>query len=499
MYQDTSLGEPQVDEDEATEYVASKTAVDFHADDSYLRAVRGPVGSGKSSMMVFELLRRAMAQAPNKKKIRKTRGLVVRNTYSELKSTTIKTWMFWLGGLGEVVYDSPIRFHMKMPLEDGTLVDFEVYFLPLDNDSDIKKLKSLEVTFCWINEFSEVPISALKMIKTRVGRYPAKRDGGPSWRGIICDTNPYAVRSDWYELLEVERPRQHRLFIQPGGMLLNPDFDEELPQDDSNKKYLENPDAENIANLDGGYDYYQRIIAGNTDDYIKVYVLGEPGVTYDGKPVYANTYSDQKHVSHTPIQATRNSGGLVLGMDFGLNPAAVITQMSPTGCVLVLDEVVPSDVTFDEFIDEHLVPVLRTRYAGFPIQIIGDPAGQGRNVINKMTVFEMLKARGLAGTPAYTNEFPPRRQAVSYFLTRRNGMLLSPRCVTLREAMSGKYRYKKAAGSGDTFKPLPEKNFESHIAEALQYASLHYWKQVVRPSRQRVKRPEGAAKPFLFA
>lgn len=472
---------------EAIDYTVSRTGEEFHKSDAFIRAVRGPVGSGKSSMMVFDMLQHAMQQKPFNG-VRRSRGLVVRNTYSELKSTTIRTWMQWIGALGEITYDSPIRFKAEQLLDDGTRLDFEVFFLPLDSEADVKKLKSLEVSFAWINEFSEVPMSALKLIRGRVGRFPGKQQGGCTWAGVVLDTNPYPIRSEWYNLFEVQRPKGHRLFVQPGGLMRD---------SDDPGQYIPNPDAENIPNLPGGYDYYFNQVAGSTDDYVKVFILGEPGATFEGKAVFANTYDDNAHVARDGLAAMR-TGGLIVGLDFGLNPAAVITQMSPIGTLMVLDEVAPVDVTFEEFVVEQLLPLLRNKYPSHSVLCIGDPAGLGRNPINKQTVFDMLKLRGLAAQPAYTNEFPPRRDAVAFFLTRRNGFIMSPSCVSLREAMAGGYRFAKSTMSSDVFKEKPEKTYHSHISDALQYAATHYYKQIVRPNKQRV-RSTAPAQPFLYA
>lgn len=73
------------------EYNAEPTAIKFHADDSFFRGIRGPIGSGKSVMCAVEIYRRAMQQAPTSNGVRYSRWAVVRNTYPELKSTTIKT------------------------------------------------------------------------------------------------------------------------------------------------------------------------------------------------------------------------------------------------------------------------------------------------------------------------------------------------------------------------------------------------------------------------
>lgn len=156
-------------------YNASPTLAKFHADDSFVRGIRGPVGSGKSVGMCMEVASRAMRQEPAWDGIRRTRWVVIRNSYPELVSTTIKTWVDWFreDWYGPVVYSTPITH--KLWLNKETYV--EVFFLALDRPDEIRKLLSLEVTGGWINEAREIPKEILDALTGRVGRYPSKREG----------------------------------------------------------------------------------------------------------------------------------------------------------------------------------------------------------------------------------------------------------------------------------------------------------------------------------
>ena len=65
----------------------------------------------------------------------------------------------------------------------------EVIFLALDDESDIRKLLGAELTGVWFNEAREMQKSIIDAGTMRVGRYPPMRDGGPTWYGVIADTN----------------------------------------------------------------------------------------------------------------------------------------------------------------------------------------------------------------------------------------------------------------------------------------------------------------------
>ena len=66
----------------------------FLNDNSFVRSLMGPVGGGKSYACAAEIFLRALKQPPSPKdNIRYSRGVVIRNSYPELRTTTIKTWL----------------------------------------------------------------------------------------------------------------------------------------------------------------------------------------------------------------------------------------------------------------------------------------------------------------------------------------------------------------------------------------------------------------------
>jgi hypothetical protein len=68
------------------------TVARFLQSNAFVRGLMGPVGSGKSTACCYEILRRSAMQAPGPDGKAHSRWAVIRNTYPELKTTTIKTW-----------------------------------------------------------------------------------------------------------------------------------------------------------------------------------------------------------------------------------------------------------------------------------------------------------------------------------------------------------------------------------------------------------------------
>ena len=134
-----------------------------------------------------------------------------------LRTTTIKTWLDWFpeDQWGKFMWSVPYTHFIKQ----GDL-ELEVLFLALDRPEDVKKLLSLELTGIWINEAREVPKSIIDACTMRVGRFPSMRDGGPSWSGVIADTN--APEEDhWWPIMSGEVPIPDHIPENKQGCWLN--------------------------------------------------------------------------------------------------------------------------------------------------------------------------------------------------------------------------------------------------------------------------------------
>ena len=437
-------------------------AGEFVEDRSEVSLIEGPVGSGKT---VATLMKGFMVSAQQKafRGVRYSRGMFLRNTYPELKSTVIKSFQDWFPeSIAPIRWDAPISARMNFPLADGTKLDCEIYFMSFDRPDDIGKLKSLEVTWAGLSEANELSKTALDMATQRVGRYPSARVGGPSWYGVFGDTNMPDDDHFLYRLFEVEKPKGYKLFRQPGGLI------------ERGGEYFANPEAENIPNLPGGHEYYFRQLAGKTKEWIKVFLLAQYGTISDGKPIYPE-WNDDIHVKKVSPYAGRT---LLLGFDYGLTPACAVCQISPRGQLIVLAELFAKDMGIRQFARDVVKPFLAMNFHGYSFQAAGDPAGMARSDTDEKTCFMELAEEGIACVPAPTNTFVGRREAVAKYLTRlvdgQPAFLLDPSCDMLRRGFNGRYQYRRLQVVGEErYKDVPDKNDFSHLQDALQYAALH--------------------------
>ena len=457
------------------EYEAAPVISRFHASDAVVRGLMGPVGSGKSVACCLEIFYRAISQRANEHGVRKSRIAVVRNTFPELKTTTIKTWQDWFPeSVCPISWGSPITGRLRIPLPDGTKVDAEILFMPLDKPADVKKLLSLELTMGWINEAREIPKEIVDGMTMRIGRYPAKRDGGPTWVGVFMDTNPPDDDHWWYNMCEVEQPKGWDFFRQPGALIKE------------GEHWMPNPEAENAHHQPLGYQYWLNMVPGKSLDWINVYVLGNYGTIEDGKPIYPE-WNDERHMAKEPLEPYKGIP-LRLGFDFGLTPACAFFQVSPKGQIRVLDECVSADMGIRRFVKELVRPMLLNKYDGMPIISHGDPAGSQRAQTAEDTCMQVLAEEGIPTEGAYTQEYIARRESVAGFLTSIDidgdpGFLMSPTCKVLRKGFNGAYKYERIQMAGEArFRDKPAKTMSSHIHEALQYGVM----EVVRGRTQRV-------------
>lgn len=437
----------------------------FHRSQARVRIVRGPIGSGKTTAMIAELLRLACEQEPDPDDgIRRTRMLVVRNTLPQLKTTCLVSILQFLRPIAEW---RPSESTVRIRFGD---VESEWLLLPLDTEQNIQRLLSLELTFAWVSEAREIDPELVKNALSRCGRFPSLAHGGATRYGLIAESNSFRTDSPWYDLLENNLPANWEYFIQPSAMSPEADWLQYLPS-----------------------AYYTDLIESNTPEWVSQYIENEYGESLDGQAVYKHSFNKDFHIAAnilTPVPTLP----VIVGMDFARWPAAIFCQLDPRGRLLVLDELQHENLGVEKFTAEHVLPLLASeRYRSCPHYVVGDPSGVSRSQIGEESVFDALKRLGLPAYPAATNNIQPRLRAVEkYLLQQRDGkaaLLVSPNCKILIEGFKSRYRYKKRQdGQIDDTKPEKTRPW-ADVHDALQYACLGTTKSIVtRAFNQRTPR-----------
>jgi hypothetical protein len=441
---------------ETLDYTPPRSAAGFLQSSKFISLIIGPIGSTKTTAGIMKIAYHAAQMAKCRDGIRRSKAVWVRNTREQLRDTSIPDFLRWFpDGLAGAYVKTEYKFLLKF----GD-VECEVLFRGLDDQNDVRRLLSLQASFGILDEFREINQQIFEALQGRLGRFPSKLDNGV---GCVTDTgasnahlwgmsNPPDMDTFWEKFLS-EPPSNADVFFQPSGVSPEADWTEFLPD-----------------------DYYPNLMNGKTQDWIDVYVHAKFGKTLAGRPVY-RTFNPDFHVAKTrlaPIRQTERP--LIIGMDFGLNPSATINQLDLQGRFLTFDALTSDGIGVQSFLAQRLKPLLASKYPGWPVIVVGDPAGQQRAQTDERTCFDMIRAAGLKVVAARTNSVVARVGAVDKFLARQigggPGRLLCPEGArVLITAYRGGYRY-KLKKNGEV-EDSPEKNQYSHIADADQYACLH--------------------------
>ena len=445
--------------------------------------ILGPIGSGKSAASCIRIFMHAMEQPPGRDGWRRSRWAVVRNTYDELKRTTMATWCDWFPEehFGKVNMTPPFCHRLVLAEQK---IELEVWFVPVDDAQAVKKLLSWELTGAWVNEARQIPREVVVALRSRCGRFPSIRSlppgTKPGWAGVILDSN--APEDELHYLLmwagiteppewldEATRRQMHqppgvKIFMQPPGL---------LPVRSAGGAvtgFLDNPAAENLGNLRAGY--YRAQLDGNTSAWVLNMVCVEPQRAADTRLVYPD-WRKEVHVAAERLEYDPRRP-LLLGADFARNPSVVAAQ-EHDGQLRVLREWIGQNIDVAQFSATKVVPDLNSLCPDGKTRGWGDPSGTARTGGDDKTAFDHAREGGLNLVPCWTNDPDQRQRAVTRRLNTLSGgapaIVIDPRCTMLIGGFNGGYRFerKRVEGTVDEFHEEPRKNGYSHPHDALQY------------------------------
>ena len=116
------------------DYTATPTISRFMNSSAFGRIIAGPVGSGKTTGCMIELLRRSMEQGKAPDGYRYTRWAIVRQTLSQMKMTILLDMLSWFRLFATYKVSEQL---ITLEFND---VRIEVYLIPLEEEEDQKRL-----------------------------------------------------------------------------------------------------------------------------------------------------------------------------------------------------------------------------------------------------------------------------------------------------------------------------------------------------------------------
>lgn len=474
---------------------------------SDVRALLGPVGGGKSSTCIFDLILNA-CRMPEVRDVPpegvdgviRFKVAVIGQTYGQMERNLFPTWQRWLPADGDTWTQAEFKggggrmatHKIEWDILRGNRVIrvyFEAVFAALGEHTVEDFMRGFEPTCFWFYEVDLLPESCISQAVFRLGRYPAVSDlkpttpligfpgytisklpPGKSWGDlppntlyrsfIICDLNAPDVDSWFYKTFEEDCPDGFKLYKQPGGRT---------------------PGAENLKNLPPGY--YARQVTVLKDKYLIMRMVdAKYAPSRDGEPVYPE-YDDDLFYSPDVLLPLPGLP-LGLGVDGGLgNPAAVIGQTLANGQFRIYAEVVRGRMSAKRFAAEIIREVGElAALCGRPLAIeeaFGDPAGfNGADKEDDELAWmeQVSQVLGIHIEPAPSNAIGLRLDAVRDELVVEGGIprtLISRRVKVLRKGYASHYCYKidkvsKQVGA----EAKPHKGPFSHVHDANQYYFL---------------------------
>jgi hypothetical protein len=460
------------------ELVAGTQVCEFVVSDREVDIIQGPLGSGKTRALCARIMRHAQQQRVSKLTgFRMSRWFLARNTYPDLKTTTIRTW---LEMFPEQVYG---RFNWGQPpshkIRFGD-VSLDIDFLALDKPEDVRKLRSTEYTGGAFNELPFIEKEIFDEGTSRL-RYPGISHGGSAWHGIIADANApdedhwLAVMTGQVDfppnLTEDEKtafqwPDHWGFYKQPPAVLEVRDTHNTITG------YEVNQDAENLANLPPGY--YAKQLFGKKKAWIDSRLRNVVALVVEGSPVYPE-FVVEVHVAR---EALRPIPGVTLtvGLDFGRQPAAIFMQ-GANNRVYVQYELLGHNegaVTFAPKVKRFIAE----KYPAWEMENVnfwGDPKGQDKGQADERTAYDIFRANGMVVRPPPSLKQNMIETRVSAVTNVHNEMhdgkpryVMSPLCRTLKVAKAGRYHLIKE----DDGVLRPKKDRYSNPADAEQYGIL---------------------------
>lgn len=438
----------------------------------------GPVGSGKTTGIFMKLVYMAGLQDRGPDGYRRSRAVIVRNTSTQLRDTTLASWFTWFKpGIAGDWKETPKVFILRF----GDVI-CEVLFRPLDTPDDISRVLSLEVTFAVLDEFVEIPKAIVEALSARCGRYPSKIDGGATNWGMWGASNTTSEDNWWYEHLHATGR-----VIQPGETFSKLD---RMQQQARGTRYFLQPSgfsslAENIENLPGGRGYYENLAKNRSETWIRQFIEVLWGFSVAGKPV-VQTFNRNTHLSKLTL-AYEPALPLIAGFDPGLGGAAMVFgQLDYDGQLRVLGEIVTAGVGTKQFIVSKLEPYLSRRFPELnrsKFIIAPDPASANRSSNDEGAIVKTLKEFYPVAIET-NNRLPLRLDAIDHYATRitmgKPGLLIDEgHCPVLVRALKGGWRYKLDKNE-QVASPAPEKNASSHPGDSFGYLCRYFHKGTIR-------------------
>ncbi|WP_143542800.1 hypothetical protein [Cereibacter azotoformans] len=458
--------------------------------DADIVGIQGPVGSGKTTTVLKSRLRRAvMMPRSTIDGWRRYKLLVVRETYRQLWSTTIPSYLevypkamgTWSGGRGD-----PVTHVIQFDDGHGP-IEFRVEFMAFGDDV-IASMRGVQTTDIWLNETDTVPVEVLTAGIGRIDRWPGAvhfEGYPPELRGygqICCDFNAPDEDNWTFQVFHDADERQRMADFMTASL---PEGARPIRIEFYNQPGYGQPGCENLQNLSASY--YPRQIAAmrlaGRGDMIDRLVYNKIVYLRAGDPVFRREFNRRIHVAETTIEPERGVP-LRIGLDQGFKGAAVVAQfLEPFHWLFLAELHFPAERLMAVTFGQRLADLLERRFPGFEAEGWGDMAGEhgASQAADENATWNKLvgETAGFRVRPQKvgTNRIQPRlegmRAALEFIHGGRPGLLIDPSCKYLIRGFEARYVWTDEVDSSGDKRKVPDKRLtEANVMDAGQYVLL---------------------------
>jgi len=445
-------------------YWPGATARRAHQGHVRVRYAWGPIRTGKSVWLCWRFYYLAVRAA---KLGISLRGVILRDTYRNLKDTTLATWDQWFGPLCETIESIPRTSRLHLP---DTKITADLMFRHGQTAAEASNFLSLGVGFIGLEEVAPAftvsgivsPGIAEEVFDMALGRLEQTGIAEPE---LCMTSNPPPIHH-WASKRLID--------VDPAKLAAQ------------NWQHYWFPPEENQANIRPGF--YEELTRFWPEDMIKRFVKGERIAMYPGLPVYQKDFSERIHVvdSLKPISGLP----LILCVDSsGLTPAALFTQVDHKGRWLWLRELQGGFV--DGKLTEQIGPVrfadeckavAAEYFPGYTFKTgWGDPfaltakASTGHLKSDEKSWQEIFKANGFdlqPGVRSITDRIEGVRERLNKMIEGTPGVQINRQgCPLAIEALSGGYRWGLDVNASRVMGTEPQENQFTHVMDAAGHAA----------------------------
>ncbi len=397
-------------------------------------------GEGKSTGLVW-------ADFLHHKENRGAHNYIIRDTYVNLRDTTMVEFFHWFEQAGEW-HESKRLFTWNAGEIRGW-----THFLGLDSKEDSNKIASRPIAHAGFDEVAPAVAESggidLENFNAVMGQI---RQSGMKWWGCkIAENSP--DEGHW----------TYRDFVDPG----TPGY-----------RYLRSDSPENERNLKPGYydDLRERYVRAGRKDMADRMADGKWGFQQLGRAVTPE-FSDALHLSETIIPVPGCT--LYLCWDFGHNPTCLVTQISPMGNWNFLWSFVGQGVGCVQLIENEVAPLLATTLRNYSWEHIGDRTGLTGDQSDTRNspvraIARLIGGRFHPGPESIEARVEPLRSVLSRTVEGRGVVQIHRKNAReVWHALRGGW-HRPISKNGQSSREI-EKNIHSHPGDAAGYGAAYLY------------------------